>query len=152
MKTVFLWLALVSVVAKGASQITLPASGIRQLKKRPCVFLHVWATWCSICIEEMPAVVKFLSERKKITPVILDVSAPGVQKGFSRAWMKTLKPPFATYFKPPSDEGRYLAAIDPSWSGALPYTAVFHAGKKRKEWIGALDFPGVDKEIAAICH
>lgn len=138
--------------AAGAETLReLPASEIPPLKKGPCTFIHVWATWCSPCLKEMPGLLELMKEQKKVRPVIIDISGPDVQKGFSKKWMRTLKPPFPVYFKPPGNEKKYLAAVDKFWPGGLPYSALYHKGKQIQVWIGELDFAKVRAEIAKTC-
>jgi len=138
-------------LASGKQQL-LPQKSIPNIKKGPCTFLHVWATWCTICIQEMPALLKFLAEQKKVKPVVLDVSAPFVQKQFSIKWMDSLKPAFTTYRKPNVDEAKYLFAIDNYWSGALPYSALYKNGTQKKVWVGALNAAELKETLARECH
>lgn len=135
-----------------AKQQLLPQKAIPNIKKGPCTFLHVWATWCTICIQEMPELLKFLATQKKVKPVILDVSAPFVQEQFSKKWMNTLNPPFTTYRKPAGDEDKYLFAIDRYWSGALPYSALYQKGVQKKVWVGQLDTTELKNYLTKECR
>ena len=139
-----------SAVAKHRQEV-LPAAKIANVKKLPCTFLHVWATWCTICIQELPSLLKTLAAMKGVNPVIIDVSAGFVQNNFSKKWMANLAPPFTTYLKPDGNDEKYLAAIDKRWSGALPYTALYHKGKQVKTWIGELDQKKMVAEIPKLC-
>ena len=129
----------------------LPAKKIAGIKKLPCTFLHVWATWCTICIQELPSMLQTLAGMRGVNPVILDVSAVFVQENFSKKWMANLAPPFTTYLKPDGGDEAYLKAIDANWSGALPYNALYHKGKLIKTWIGELDQKKMVAEIATLC-
>jgi len=135
-----------------SKQEVLPQSGIAKIKQGPCTFLHVWATWCTICIQEMPELIKFLAAAKGVRPVILDVSAPFVQEQFSKKWMKSLKPPFTTYLKPDVKEDRYLFEIDKYWSGAMPYSAIYKKGEQKKVWVGQLNLEELKKTLPTICR
>lgn len=146
----FTWLATFALA--GTRVIPLPAARIPALLKKDCTFVHVWATWCTICIQEMPQVLKFLAATKVVHPVIIDVSDPMVQKNFSRQWMKNLAPPFAVYEKPPGDENKYLAVVEKYWTGSLPYSALYHKGKQKKVWLGELNLAEVKAEIPKLCR
>ncbi len=130
----------------------LPVSKIEKIKRGPCTFLHVWATWCTICIQEMPELLKTLAAEKKIHPVVVDVSATFVQEKFSKQWMKNLNPPFTTYLKPKGNEEAYLFAIDKYWSGALPYSALYHQGKQKKVWVGELNRDELKQAATKLCR
>lgn len=141
-----------SAQASAAALKDLPAKEIAALKKGSCTFIHVWATWCSPCLKEMPDLLRTLTELKQVKPIIIDISSPGVQKGFSRKWMQTLKPPFPVYFKPPGNDKKYYAAIDKFWPGGLPYSALYHGGKQRHVWIGEIDFEKLKAAVTKECR
>jgi len=129
----------------------LPASQIPAFQKQPCTFVHAWATWCSICVTELPNVFKSLASLKKVNPVVIDLSSPFVQENFSKKYVAKLAPPFKTYLKPPGSEAVYMSVLEPKWTKELPYSALFHRGKRVKVWVGALDLPKLEKEIELAC-
>ncbi len=123
-----------------------------KLKKEKCVFVHVWATWCSVCMEEMPDLIKMLKNTKKVKPIIIDVSSINVQESFSKRWMQQLRPAFPTYLKPPDIKDEiYLDAVDKSFSGTLPFSALFHRGRTLQKWTGSLDLKGLAAEFQNLC-
>ena len=122
------------------------------MKKKPCTFIHVWATWCTICLQELPQVIQTLAAMKNVTPVIVDVSSPFVQENFSKKWNTVLSAPFPMYLKPAGKDDPYLNAIDKDWSGALPFSVLYDKGKRKKTWLGALDLDSLKKQVGAICH
>ncbi len=131
----------------------LPAEKIAAFKKQPCTLLHVWATWCTICIQEMPDLVKVLNvEKSRVRPIIIDASSPFQQDNFSKKYMATLKPQFTTYVKPGGDDDKYLNAIDKGWSGSLPFSALYHKGKRQKVWNGSIDLSRFKDDIATNCQ
>jgi len=73
---------------------------IAGLKNQSCSLFVFWATWCNICIHDLPKMVKFFNRKKEVNAVLLDVSVVFQQKNFSIGWMKSLKPQFRTYLKP----------------------------------------------------
>lgn len=151
--TLLLLVMAVSLAAGGEASIEpLHLKQIAPLKKKSCTLIHVWATWCSICIDEMPGLLRMLSANKQIRPVIIDVSQPLSQKGFSVPWMQKLAPPFTTYTKPPGSDEKYLKAIDPEWSGALPYFAFYDKGRRKKVWVGEVKPASLQRELAELCQ
>ncbi len=130
----------------------LPAAKIAPLKKKSCALIHVWATWCTNCLQELPDLVKVLNSMKEITPVVIDVSSPFVQNNFSKKWIATLKPQFRTYLKPSVKDEVYLNAIDKDWSGSLPFSVLYHKGKRKKVWNGSINLADFRREVADLCR
>lgn len=134
----------------------LPAAKLAAMKKKPCTLLHVWATWCTTCLQELPDLLKALAAIKGVTPVVIDVSSPFVQNNFSKKWMASLKPPFKTYLKPDVKDAAYLETVDKDWSGGLPFSALYHKGKRRKVWNGSIDLSGnlseLRRDVAEHCR
>ncbi len=129
----------------------LQPKAIEKLKKQNCTFFHVWATWCSICMEEMPDLVKLLKTEKGIKPVLIDVSSLQVQESFSKKWLQSLRPGFTTYLKPNVKDQEYLSAIDKNWSGALPFSALYHRGKLLKTWTGTTELKTLGAQFQNLC-
>lgn len=131
----------------------LPKDRIPKQKLKPCALIHVWATWCTPCIEELPRFLAFVTKHRKITPVIIDVSSGYIQEQFSKKWLKQLAPPFVTYLKPDKEaESDYLSAIESPWPGKVPYNALYDRGKKKGRWLGTLDFAKDGPAIARLCR
>ena len=124
---------------------------LEKMKKERCAFFHIWATWCSVCMEEMPDLIKMLKSEKRVKPVIIDVSSVSVQESFSKRWMEQLRPSFPTYLKPDIKDEIYLDAVDKSFSGTLPFSALFQKGRLLKKWVGSLDLRRLDAEFHSLC-
>lgn len=133
-------------------QSLLSGDKLQVLKRQDCTFVHVWATWCTVCMEEMPHLLSTLKDVKRVHPVIIDVSTPYVQDSQSKKWMASLNPPFPTYLKPKGDDAEYMEQVDKAWSGALPYSVLFDRGTKKKEWIGSLPLEEMKIDLAKLCH
>lgn len=129
----------------------LPLAKITDLKKGPCTLIHVWATWCTTCTQELPSFLNQLGEIKKVHPVVIDVSNPAIQESFSRGFVKAISPKFVTYRKPPGQDEPYLKAIDGEWHGGLPYTALYRKGKKLKQWLGEVNVTVIRKTVQDGC-
>jgi hypothetical protein len=145
------FLSLVTLWAAHRTEPLSPAK-VAALKTKPCAFLHVWAIWCTPCVQEMPEVLKFLSQQKEVTPVVIDVSTPFQQDNWTRNWMDHLNPPFTTYVRPKGKEDVFLSAIDSDWSGALPFSALYDQGKKKKTWVGTLDLSKLKQDLSLLCR
>jgi thiol-disulfide isomerase/thioredoxin len=136
-----------------AKQEYLNAKDLSAIKNEPCAFVHLWATWCSICVEEMPRLVKLLDGiQNKVRPVIIDVSTVEVQESESKKWMDGLKPGFTTYLKAAGADATFMESVDPSWSGSLPYSAVFSMGKVKKVWRGSVELTKLKNDLLRLCR
>lgn len=125
---------------------------IAGLKNQSCSLFVFWATWCNICIHDLPKMVKFFNRKKEVNAVLLDVSVVFQQKNFSIGWMKSLKPQFRTYLKPTGKIAPYLYQIDKKWNGGLPYSVLYHKGKKKKAWRGSVNLASLETDLASLCR
>lgn len=147
-----LWLTIfVSSQLFAATPQLLPASKLVGMTRGPCTFVHVWANWCNICVAELPRLVKALSALKDVTPVVVDISSPYIQQNYSQRFIASLEPPFTTYLKPKGPDDDYMAAVEKKWNRALPFSALFRFGKKKKTWTGPPDIDSLPRDIAALC-
>lgn len=144
------WFVAVPLAAKPLRPLSLTA--LQKAKTENCVLLHAWATWCNICVEEMPQLIKFLEKNKQLKPLIVDVSDPVVQKNFSKKWPVLLEASFATFYKPGVKDEIYLQAIDSQWDGALPYTALLHKGQLKEKWVGQVPLDKVLLSSSSKCR
>lgn len=97
------------------------------------VVLNVWATWCMPCREEIPDLLRLEREyRARGLRLVLvsgdfDTELPAVKQ-----FLAQHRVGFLTYLKQ-DDDMRFIAGLDPRWSGALPATLVFD-GAGRQTW------------------
>ena len=130
----------------------LSPTRLMQLEKEPCTFVHVWATWCTSCVQELPGLLKKLSQLKNVNPVIIDLSTPFVQESFSKRYLRKLAPTFKTFFKPEIKDSTYMSALEKNWTGELPYSAVFNDGIKKKVWKGNVNPSTLTAELGKVCQ
>lgn len=148
----WVWAGLIVGWPLFSQELELSGPKLTQLKKQPCVFLHAWATWCTICIEELPQILNTLEKQKKINPIIVDISSPMAQNQFSKKWSKILKPSFPMYFKPPGNDAAYRKALtNEKWDGSLPYSAIFHRSKRLWSSVGSIAKTNIFNIFPAEC-
>lgn len=149
---IFLFLLLVAASQLQAKTRPLSSKELSTFKQGKCVFYHFWATWCHPCLKELPVLFKWLESRKFIQPVVVDLSSPFSQKQFSKKWVEeALKPSFSTYVRPDDDVHAYVRSLDKTWGGMLPFSLLYHRGKKVQAWEGILDFPTLSERIPKLC-
>ena len=103
--------------------------------------------------KNFPPCLSILRPREEITPVIIDVSSETERNTISPKILSKMRVPFKTYFRPSgvSDES-YINAIDPKWSGGLPYSALYRGGKIVEKWIGAVSLGALRKRLEQLCR
>jgi thiol-disulfide isomerase/thioredoxin len=128
--------------AAAAQIVTLPElkTALRGHKGR-VVVLHLWATWCMPCLEELPLVAKFAREmRPRGVDVVSfsldnasDVNAQKVAKLIGERAEGVLDRRIVRI----DDPDAFITAIDPRWEGTIPALFVFdRAGALKRSLIG----------------
>lgn len=147
-----LFLLLTMVATGTALNFTeLPVETMKKKTSDHCAFVHVWAAWCSICVEELPTLLEFLAKEKRVKPIVIDVSHPVARKEFSTPWLRKLSPKFPVYFKPNGNDEGFMRQVDPTWSGTLPYSALYTKGVKTKQWVGSVSPRELRESFSKIC-
>lgn len=113
--------------------------------------VNFWATWCAPCRQEMPQLLSFGKKYQAQGVRLLVISAD--EMGDSAGVVKLLDgmgAPAPRYIKNAADDEKFINAIDPKWSGALPATFVYdRTGKRVKSFFGELSFPELEKVVRA---
>ena len=131
----------------------LDAKGLRETIARErgkVVLVNFWATWCVPCREEFPQLArlqkKLRGEGLRVLGISTDLvrDVPAVEKFLSEQ-----NPGFPNYRKKSGgDDGDFINAVDPSWGGELPFTAVFaRDGRKAKVFSGAHTYGEYEREV-----
>lgn len=94
--------------------------------------VNFWATWCTPCVEELPAFEKISREYSDRNVKVLLVSLdfpdqvesrllPFLEKNDITAEVIVLNDP---------DANKWIDKVDPGWSGALPATFIYSRNKR----------------------
>lgn len=140
--------------AFAAGAVTIETAGkddLAKFKKQPCTLLHLWASWCAPCVQELPTLLPELGKIEKLTPVVIDVSTAKNHERDSKPLLERIAPTYTVYKKAGEDDDAFLAAVDPKWSGALPYSVLYNKGKVIKKWEGPIKLDELRKAVAASC-
>lgn len=113
--------------------------------------VNVWASWCEPCREEFPEIVRLAREYRGRGLEVIFISADFVEDlPNARKFLAEQGVDWPTYYKVGNDQ-RFIAALDPRWSGALPGTFVYDAqGRLRDYWEGKASYAKFEKRVRPI--
>lgn len=125
---------------------------IKQHKGR-VVVLHLWATWCDACMEELPLVGRLAQEAN---PRGIDVLSFSLDDPTDRAAAQVGKvldergsEVMSRAIVRVDDPDAFVAGIDPKWEGSIPaFFAYDRQGKLRRALVGELTRAGFDQFVA----
>lgn len=128
----FICVTFLSLSAKTIEIIDFKQFQQRTQKKNDTLYIvNFWATWCKPCIEELPyfeeANRNFAGKKVKILLVSLDFRSDHARVEKFVAKKNYANTVFLLDGGNPND---WINKIDPQWSGAIPATVLYKAGKK----------------------
>jgi thiol-disulfide isomerase/thioredoxin len=132
--------------------IPLDEGGYRTLldsHRGKVVLVNFWATWCAPCRAEMPQLVKLSESLREKGLVFVTVSAdePEQEQDAGR-FLEKVRVPGPSYIKRAKDDDRFISAIDPKWSGALPATFLYdRQGRKARSFFGEVSMKELDAAV-----
>ncbi|MEP7107119.1 MAG: redoxin domain-containing protein [Ferruginibacter sp.] len=93
--------------------------------------INVWATWCGPCVNEFPSFVKINRMYRMRDFEFITISADNPEKKNKVLKdLKNLQAANTNYLFSVDDKYKLIEAVDPAWSGALPYTVLVEPGGK----------------------
>lgn len=112
------------------------------------ILVNVWATWCEPCRTEMPAILAFhrahLAEGLRLVLISADDETERAQ---AAGFLAAQGVDFPTFIKR-GDDMRFIDALDPRWSGALPASFLFDGrGRLRERWYGEVTRAELDRAL-----
>lgn len=116
--------------------VKLPA--LQRLLQRPTDTTYVvnfWATWCKPCIEELPHFEQLRARyaRQKVQVLLVSLDFPSKLDAKVRPFVQKQGLKSRVWLLNESDQNAYIDAIDPKWSGALPFTLVLNNARQRRQ-------------------
>jgi len=116
--------------------------------KAKVVVVNVWATWCIPCREEFPDLLALRRAYADRGVRVLFVSGDFAADAAAAAeFLGEQGVDFPTYRKT-GDDMRFIAALDPNWSGALPATFIYDGqGRRRHALLGKATYAQVEAKV-----
>lgn len=140
MIALLLFAASLAPVDEAAYQKLVRGSGI--------TVVNFWATWCAPCREEMPGLIAL---ERRLAPSgvrLLLISADEPEDaGKAAEFLHKTGAPQPWRIKQATNDDRFIDAINPKWSGALPATFVYKGGRLAKSFIGEVEMKVLEAEI-----
>ena len=141
-----------------ASSVALPSvdeNGLPELIREhhgQVVVLNFWATWCGPCREEFPYFVDLYRSRQADGLVVLAVSMDEPEDAAkARTFLNAQGAAFPSYIRGFDDFEKFVNAIDPTWTGALPATFVYdRSGKLRFSHTGEITKQQLQAAVAPL--
>lgn len=127
--------------------------GILKSNAGSVVLIDFWATWCAPCRQEMPLLAKLDAQLrdKRFRLVTISADEPDQEAAALAFLKKSGLVPNAVYIKHAKDDDKFIGAIDPKWSGALPALFLYNRqGKLVKSFVGETDMATVEAAIRKV--
>ena len=119
------------------AQTNLPVFDFAQYEKRvlqqndTLYVVNFWATWCKPCVEELPFFEKakqsFLQKSVKFILVSQDAET---RSSYAADFLKKNNYTSESFILSAGNPNVWIDKIDTSWSGLIPMTVFYKAGKK----------------------
>jgi len=141
----------------GAELKPLDQAGYARLvaaAKGKVVLVNFWATYCAPCRKEMPQLVALEARWRARGFQLLIISADEPeQAAAARQFLDGIKAPASSYIKRADDDDKFINAIDPQWSGALPATFLYdRQGRKVRSFFGELDLQALSAAVGKLLN
>ena len=146
--------AATAVAADPTAVSKITAKGIQSLvakNKGKVVLLNFWATWCSPCAAEFPALVRLYGAYKAKGLELIAVSMNDFSEMQEVAkFVRQRKPTFSLYITGTVEEGFYQS-IDKRWSSGLPLSMIYDkTGKLRFFHDGERTYAQFERDIQSL--
>lgn len=119
------------------------------------VVLHLWASWCMPCLEELPHLARFAREMRArgvdVVSFSLDTVASGTAEKVAKVIGERAEGLLDRRIVRVDDPDAFINAIDPKWEGTIPALFVFdRGGALKRSLIGESSRSELDRAVAGV--
>jgi len=150
---VLLGLVMAAVCARGAPPLAaVDEAGYQRLiaqAKGRVVLVDFWATWCDPCRAEMPQLVRLAAryQARGLQLATVSCDEPEQEAG-AVAFLDKNGAPAPHYVKRAANDDKFIDAIDPKWSGALPALFLYdRQGRLVRSFIGETEMAALEAAV-----
>lgn len=148
-------LLILTAAASGAGLVPVDEAGYSKLVaagKGQVVLVNFWATWCAPCRKEMPGLVAIERRLKARGFRLVTISADEPEDAAqARIFLERNGAAAPHYLKRVKDDDKFINALDPKWSGALPASFLYdRRGRKVKSYFGEVSLKELEAAIQAL--
>ena len=124
---------------------------IRKARGRD-LFIHLWASWCGPCLEELPDVDRFAREARARGATFLSVSLDDPKRAAHVLDVLHRRAPSLTPFVARFDDpDKFIAFFSTEWEGAIPALFSYdRQGKLRGSVVGEIENADIRRMLADI--
>jgi thiol-disulfide isomerase/thioredoxin len=146
-------LLLAAVCARAAPPLApLDEAGYHRLiaqAKGRVVVVGFWATWCDPCRAEMPQLVRLAARHRARGLELVTVSCDEPeQEADAAAFLQKNAAPLPLYVRHAVSDEKFIDAIDPKWSGALPALFLYdRQGRLVKSFVGETEMAALEAAV-----
>lgn len=148
---------------KTATTAAAPATAITEAQMRSMiaahtkegrpVVLHLWATWCVSCMEELPVMGQFARELKDkgvaVVSVSLDEATAAARKKVGRLIQDKAGGALTNVLLQNDDPDAFVKRVDPRWDGEIPALFLYgRDGRLRRAYLGEAKPEALRKFVA----
>ena len=119
------------------------------------VLLHLWATWCLPCLEELPTMGEFARAAKKrgvsVVSVSLDDPSDRAAEKVARVLAAKTGGAIESAILRTDDPQGFIHGVDPRWEGDIPALFVYdRQGNLRRAHVGEATREDLDKLVVGL--
>jgi len=116
------------------------------------LFIHLWASWCGPCLEELPEVDRFAREARFRGATFLSISLDDPRRAAHVLEVLHRRAPSLTPFVARFDDpDKFIALFSTEWEGAIPALFSYdRQGKLRGSVVGEIENADIRRMLADI--
>lgn len=95
--------------------------------------INFWATWCALCVKELPYFEKLNTEyaNKNVNVLLVSLDFPHLYDSKLKPFIKDKNIKSKVIALDDADMNTWIPKVDETWSGSLPATLIYKNGKRK---------------------